>query len=398
MTKAAAQSVSVCLVSNTAWSIFNYRHGLLRALLAQGATVTVVAPPDRSVEALTKMGCAFQPLAVASKGTNPLRDLRTMWSLYRHYRRIRPDIVFHYTIKPNIFGTLAAALARVPSVAVTTGLGYVFLNAGMAATVAKRLYRLAFRFPREVWFLNPDDREAFERERLLAHPARARLLRGEGIDLDYFSPRPTVADALVRPQPQPFTFLLIGRLLWDKGVGEYIDAARRLREQFPHARWQLLGPVGVANPSAIDQADLDGWLGEGIVDYLGEAADVRPHIAAADCIVLPSYREGVPRTLLEAAAMSKPAIATRVPGCIEVIDAGQTGLLCEARDASALADAMVTMLRMPVAQRAQLGQAARAKAVAEFDQALVIARYFETVGRLTQYANAAPPDSAADAR
>jgi glycosyltransferase involved in cell wall biosynthesis len=297
-------------------------------------------------------------------------------ALFRLYRQIRPHVVFHYTIKPNIYGTLAAALARVPSVAVTTGLGYVFIQDSGAAHVAKKLYRLAFRFPREIWFLNNDDHEAFLRERLLAHPERARLLRGEGIDLQRFTP-------VTRAKSVPFTFILIGRLLWDKGVAEYVDAARALRTRFPQARWQLLGPVGVANPSAISRTDVERWQAEGVIEYLGTAGDVRPFIAAADCVVLPSYREGVPRTLLEAAAMARPIVATRVPGCVEVVDDGVTGFLCEARDAGDLADKMARIMSLDAAEYAAFGARARHKMVEEFDERVVIAHYFETLRRLT---------------
>nr|WP_284700855.1 glycosyltransferase family 4 protein [Robbsia betulipollinis] len=371
-----AAPLHICLVSNTAWSILNYRRGLLEALARAGARVTIVAPRDAAFAPLTAMGCTCVDLALASQGTRPVEDLRTLASLFRIYRRTRPDVVFHYTIKPNIYGTLAAALARVPSVAVTTGLGYVFLHASRAARIAQGLYRLAFRFPREVWFLNPDDRDAFLSRDLLVHPGRARLLRGEGVDLARFAVRPHAPDGR-------FRFLLIGRLLWDKGVGEFVDAARQLKARFPEACWQLLGPVGVANPSAISRAEVDAWCAEGLIDYLGEADDVRPHIAAADCIVLPSYREGVPRTLLEAAAMGRIAIATRVPGCVEVVEDGVNGILCEARSAQRLAEAMQRVLCLPAQQRKTMEDAARRKAEREFDEQVVIGAYQRTLDQVS---------------
>src|SRR5581483_9725820 len=157
----------------------------------------------------------------------------------------------------------------------------------------------------------------------------AKLLHGEGVDIQHFALTPL-------PQATQLTFVLIGRLLWDKGVGEYVEAARMLREHYPHAKFQLLGPVGVDNPSAITQSDIEGWCKEGIIEYLGEAHDVRPVIANADCVVLPSYREGVPRTLMEASAMGRPIVATDVPGCREVVDDGITGLLCEVKNAHSL--------------------------------------------------------------
>lgn len=186
----------ITLVCNTAWAIYTYRQGLIRELAARGVEVIVLAPRDRTFELLTAMGCRCIDLPVASKGTSPRDDLRMLWALFRHYRSIRPDIVFHYTIKPNIYGSIAAKLAGVNSVAVTTGLGYVFIQHSRAAQVAKMLYRFAFRFPREVWFLNRDDKAAFIDQDLLVHPERARLLHGEGVDLEQFAldhrPTPTI--------------------------------------------------------------------------------------------------------------------------------------------------------------------------------------------------------------
>lgn len=372
----ATTPLTVSLVCNTGFAIYTYRQGFIRMLVAKGVRVVVLAPRDRTFPLLEAMGCECIDLPVASKGTNPLHDLRTLAALYRHYRTIRPNVVFHYTIKANIYGSVAAWLARVPSIAVTTGLGYVFIQKSRAATIAKALYRFAFRFPREVWFLNRDDEQAFLRERLLAHPERARLLHGEGVDIDQFALTPL-------PRNERFTFVLIGRLLWDKGVGEYVEAARRLREGYPHARFQLLGPVGVDNPSAITQADIDGWIDEGAIEYLGEAHDVRPIIAAADCVVLPSYREGVPRTLMEASAMGRPIVATDVPGCREVVDDGVTGLLCEVKDAQSLSAKLAQILTMNEDARREMGLRGREKVMAEFDEALVIERYRQTLHALT---------------
>jgi glycosyltransferase involved in cell wall biosynthesis len=369
-------SLRITLVCNTAWAIYTYRQGLIRELVARGVEVTVLAPRDRTFDLLSAMGCRCIDLPVASKGTNPRDDLRTLWALYRRYRSIRPHIVFHYTIKPNIYGSIAAKLAGVDSVAVTTGLGYVFIQQSRAAQVAKKLYRFAFRFPREVWFLNRDDQAAFVDQKLLVHPERARLLHGEGVDLEQFAFTPL-------PDKPHFDFVLIGRLLWDKGVGEYVEAARRLRARYPQARFRLLGPVGVDNPSAITRDEVAAWEQEGVIEYLGEAHDVRPFIAAADCVVLPSYREGVPRTLMEASAMGRPIVATDVPGCREVVADGVNGLLCEVRNAQSLAERLAQMLDMSGAARRAMGERGRQKVAAEFDERVVIEKYKDLVRNLT---------------
>ena len=365
-----SRPLHVCLVCNTAWAIHTYRPGLINALLAHGARVTVLAPRDRTFAPLQALGVTCIDVPIASKGTNPLADLKTLVVLWRHYRALKPDMVFHYTIKPNIYGTIAAALARVKSIAVTTGLGYVFIQRSRAAQVAKRLYKMAFRFPREVWFLNPDDHRTFVDAGLLVHPERAYLLRSEGIDLDQFPLTPVVA------RDGGSVFILVGRLLWDKGVAEYVAAARAVKARYPQARFQLLGPVGVANPSAISQQEVEQWVAEGVVEWLGETDDVRPYLSAADCVVLPSYREGMPRTLLEASALGRPIVATRVPGCRDVVEDGVTGLLCEARNADDLAAKMLHMLEMTAQQRAHMGDLGRARMQAEFDERLIIQRYF----------------------
>jgi glycosyltransferase involved in cell wall biosynthesis len=379
-----AGALRIALVCNTAFAIYQYRQGLIRTLVARGVEVTVIAPRDRTTALLEQMGCRCVALHVASKGTNPRDDLRTLWSLYRLYRTIRPHIVFHYTIKPNIYGSIAAKLAGVDSVAVTTGLGYVFIQKSRAAQIAKRLYRFAFRFPREIWFLNQDDAAAFRDQNLLAHPERARLLHGEGVDLEQFAFTPLPDRGQTHENNQrAFSFVLIGRLLWDKGVGEYVEAARRLRVTHPHARFQLLGPVGVDNPSAISQAEVDAWVREGVIEYLGEAHDVRPLIAAADCVVLPSYREGVPRTLMEASAIGRPIVATDVPGCREVVADGVNGLLCEVRNVDSLAAKLAQMLDMSSGERRAMGERGRAKVAKEFDERGVVERYRNLVQQLT---------------
>jgi glycosyltransferase involved in cell wall biosynthesis len=370
----------IALVCNTAWAIYTYRRGLLRMLIERGVDVSVIAPRDRTFAPLEEMGCRCVELPVASKGTNPRDDLKTLAGLVREYRATRPHMVFHYTIKPNIYGSIAAKLAGVPSIAVTTGLGYVFIQKSRTASVAKRLYRFAFRFPREVWFLNQDDRQAFIDQDLLVHPERAQLLHGEGVDLgDYaYQPLPRA-----NPQTEGFFFILIGRLLWDKGVAEYVDAARQLREKYPYAHFQLLGPVGVDNPSAITLDEVQAWQREGVIDYLGEAQDVRAFIGNADCVVLPSYREGVPRTLMEASAMGRPIVATDVPGCREVVENGVTGLLCEVKSADSLAQQMEQMLLLDYAARAEMGVAGRAKVAREFDENVVVERYKGTIRAVT---------------
>jgi len=368
-----AGPLHLCLVSNTAWAIHMYRLGLLRSLLENGVRVTIVAPYDKTVDAMVALGAEHAHVPLAAKSVNPLRDMFTLLALWRVYRALKPDLIFHYTIKPNIYGSLAAKLAGIKSIAITTGLGYVFTRRSGAAQIAKLLYRFAFRFPREIWFLNADDRATFIERGLLAHPERSVLLPGEGIDPAHFPLAPLPAG---KPH---FDFILVARLLWFKGIGEYVAAAQRIKQRYPHARFRVLGPAGVANPDAIPLDELQRWVKEGTIEWLGATDDVRPFIGAADCVVLPSYTEGVPRVLMEASAMGRPIVASSIPGNRDVVQDGVTGLLCKVRDVDQLTAAMTRMLRMSVEQRTQMGLAGRRRIQAEFDERTIVARYFSTV-------------------
>ena len=366
---------TIIFISNTAFSIYNFRFGVMERLIADGCKVITVGPTDIYSAKLAAMGCQVIDMPMAAKGVNPREDLFLLGHLQRLYKSIKPDFIFHYTIKPNIYGSVAARLAGIPSIAVTTGLGYTFINDNWVARVARWLYKVAFLGPKEVWFLNEDDRQTFLRHRLVAAD-KAVLLHGEGVNTTHFYPQPApLADGKTR-------FLLVARMLWDKGVGEYVKAARQVRKQHPNAVFQLLGECGLPNPSVISREQMAGWEREGVIEYLGTTTDVRPYIASADCLVLPSfYREGVPRTLMEAAAMGKPLITTDNVGCRDVVIDGETGWLCPIKDAAALADCMVQLLAMPVADRQAMGMAGRRFIEQNFDEQKVVAHYLATLAR-----------------
>lgn len=362
----------LAFVANTAWSMFNFRHGLLSRLINDGYQLTIIAPHDEFSDKLQEMGCTVVHLPMEPKGTNPLQDLKLIQTLYRIYQQIAPDFIIHYTIKPNVYGSLSAKLAGVPSLAITTGLGYAFVNDNLVAKLAKLLYKFAFRYPQEVWFLNEDDRQVFLQHRLVCVD-KAVLLHGEGVNLTQFTP-------LAKPQPDDkFRFLLIARMLWDKGVGEFVEAARIIRERYPQAVFQLLGACGVANPSVIEREQLAKWEEEGVIEYLGSTSDVRPMIAQADCVVLPSYREGLPRTMIEAAAMAKPLIVTDSPGCRDVVLVGETGLMCPVKDPPALALCCEQIINMSACERDQMGHAGRTFMATTFDEKIVIEYYLATL-------------------
>jgi glycosyltransferase involved in cell wall biosynthesis len=283
-----------------------------------------------------------------------------------------------YTIKPNIYGSIAAQLLGIPVINNIAGLGAAFIDDSLVTRVARLLYRTALWRSSRVFFQNPHDHKLFVDARL-AHADVSDLLPGSGIAPAWSA----AAAAPVRADGAPFCFLLVGRMLVNKGVVEFADAARIVRRRFPDARFQLLGPLNEANPNRVPAHRIAAWQAEGLVEYLGAADDVRPYLRAADCVVLPSYREGVPRTLLEAAAMSRPIVATQVPGCVEVVEDGVNGFLCEARNAVDLARAMLDMASLPLARRQRMGAAGRQKVEEEFDEALVIGKYLEAIAEVT---------------
>lgn len=367
ITTEPAKNRRVLFVSNTAFSLYNFRHGVMRALLDAGYQVIALAPHDNYAEKLERMGVQYLESRMSPRGANPLEEISLFFRLFRQFRQLRPMAVFNYTIKPIVYGGLAARLVGVPSVAVVTGLGYAFLHRNWITRMARALLRLAFRFPREVWVINPDDGEALRQHRMVRQEQMKQLF-GEGVDLDHFRPAPWHDGAEVR-------FLLLARMLRDKGVMEFVEAARMLKPRHPQARFCLLGPVGVANPTAIGRETIDAWVSEGIVEYLGVTEEVRPHIAAADCVVLPSYREGVPRSLMEASAMARPIVTTDSPGCREVVEDGQTGYLCRVRDTLDLAHKLELLINLPRDARMAMGQRGNQLVKRKFDERRIIDIY-----------------------
>ena len=366
----------VVLTVNAAWNVLNFRRPLVEALVADGHKVTVLAPQDPSAAVLGDIGCRFVPLEMDRKGLDPRRDAALALRLRSHFAELAPDVVLGFTIKNNLYGALAARLLGVPFIPNVTGLGTAFLGGRLLGTLARTLYRIAFRGLPVVFFQNADDRDLFVSSRLV-RAEQARVLPGSGIDLAAFPAAPSAVDA------HPTRFLMIARLLRDKGVYEFVEAARILRQEGCHAEFALLGAAGSDNRTAVSEEDLAGWIAEGAIDHLGTLDDVRPTIAQSDCVVLPSYREGAPRTLIEGAAMARPAVATRVPGCTAVVDDGVTGLLCEARDARSLADAMARFAALDIDAQRRMGLAARAKMEREFAVDIVIARYRRAIAEAT---------------
>lgn len=334
------------LIAGFADSIVPFRGKLIGAMVSAGCEVHVAAPGLAALPGIaSRLGLPqgrLHDIPMARAGTNPLSDARTLVALYGLMRRIRPKAVLPYTIKPVIYGTLAAWLARVPCrFALVTGLGYAFTGEkqGAVKRLVHLLYRVAMARATKVFFQNPDDDRLFRDTGVLPGRVPSVVVNGSGVDISTF--------AVVHLPPPPSNFLLIARLLGDKGIREYADAARMIKKSYPGTRFLLVGWID-ENPDAICQAELDQWVREGVIEFLGKLPDVRQAIASATVYVLPSsYREGTPRTVLEAMAMGRPIITTDAPGCRETVIDGDNGFLVPVRSVDALVEAMLKFIEDP---------------------------------------------------
>lgn len=335
--------------------------------MAEGHEVHTIAPKDDYTPFLQEMGCIHHNVRMDSRGANPIKDSALIVELFSIYKKVKPDVVLHYTIKPNVYGTLAASLLGIPSINNVCGLGTVFLKKNLVSAIAMFLYKVSFRFAKKVFFQNPDDKKLFVENNLV--PAdKTDLVPGSGINLNHFVP-------FQFNRNKTFTFLMVSRLISDKGVFEYIDAIKNLKEKGFNARFQVLGAMDPEHKRGIATDKIQRWINEGTIEYLGTSHDVRQHLQQADCVVLPSYREGTPRTLLEAASVGKPIIATNVPGCNQVVEDNFNGLLCNLKDAQDLAVKMETMANMDNETLKQFGANGRSKMEKQFDENLVITKY-----------------------
>lgn len=375
------------LFANTDWYLYNFRRALALALRRAGYDVLLISPPGPYGDKLRAMGLRWEPLPMERRSLNPLREMALLWHLVRLLRRERPMLVHGFTIKCAVYGSLAARLAGVPArVNAVAGMGYVFTSSQMKARllrpVVRGLLRLALggRDARLI-LQNADDVELFQRAGLV-EPAHIRLIRGSGVDCRQFAEvsRTASGDGRLR-------VLLASRLLWDKGVAEYVAAIRQLRAQGRAIQALLAGTPDPGNPAAVPESTIRGWVDEGLVMWLGHVDDMVSLLGSVDVMVLPSYREGLPRTLVEAAACGLPLITTDVPGCREVVSDGIDGLLVPMGDSEALAQAIRRLQDKPEFARA-LGDAARTKARTQFDERIVIQRTLDVYAELRSSATA----------
>jgi len=375
------QTKTITICSNTSWYLYNFRMGLIRALQEQGYRIVLIAPKDNYSDRLEGLGCKHYHIDIDNKGTNPIEDTKLLYQFYQLLKTIKPDMVLIYTIKPNIYGSIVSKILNIPTINVIAGLGTVFLNNNLSSKVARWLYKLSFN-GNQVLFENEDDCKEFLAKKLV-RKSQTKLIPGSGINTEAF-----------QPKHSPFTnknlvFLLIARLIKDKGVIEYIEAIKSIRTKYPTIKFKILGSYYFGNPSSISEDEVNAWVDDGIIEYLGYTDAVLEEIEKADCIVLPSYREGLSRVLLEGASMSKPIITTDVTGCRDVVDDGENGYLVPPKDSKSLAVAIEKMIALSNKERIAMGQKGRLKVIKEFDEKIVIKHYLKVINQECQLAQKA---------
>jgi glycosyltransferase involved in cell wall biosynthesis len=361
----------IAVVVNNSWYAYNMRFNLALSFKDAGYDVVFICPYDKYSNKI-KQEFEYVDIKLNTKGTNPIEDLKTIHRYYKIYKDIKPDIILHYTVKPNIYGTFAASMLNIPTINNIAGLGTLFIKQNIITKIAKWLYKVSQKRATKIFFQNNDDFTMFVDEKLV-EKSKCDVLPGSGVDINKFVPCTKDDDGI-------FRFLIVSRMLWAKGIGEYVEAAKIIKEKYTNVEFQLLGFLDTASPTAISKEQMDIWVSDSLVNYIGTSDDVKIEIAKVDCMVLPSYyREGTPRTLLESAGMAKPIITTDNVGCRDVVDDGINGYLCEIRNSKDLADKMEMMINLSNDERKTMGDAGRDKIVKEFDEKIVINKYLESI-------------------
>ncbi|HIF9366954.1 TPA: glycosyltransferase family 4 protein [Photobacterium damselae] len=367
---------NIIISANTSWYLYNFRKNTILSLINKGYYVTTVAPKDSYSNKLELLGAKFIDISIDQSGTNPINDLKTLKKFNDIYSSNDYDVVLNFTPKNNIYSTLAAKNNNIKVINNIAGLGVLFINENLTSKIVRLLYKISQYKVDKIFFQNDDDKQLFLQYGLAKESITDRL-PGSGADLSRFELTPACDDGVVR-------FLLIARMLYDKGISHYVEAARELKAKYgDKVEFNLLGFLAVENPSSVSKEDMQKWVDEGIVNYLGVSDEVEKEIGKADCMVLPSYyREGVPKSLLEAGAMGKPIVTTDNVGCRETVDDGVNGYLCDVRSTSSLIECLDKMINHTHQERIEMGVRSREKIEREFDEKIVINKYLDAINVL----------------
>ncbi|MGL6115881.1 MAG: glycosyltransferase family 4 protein [Cetobacterium sp.] len=367
------QNKKILLSANNAFVIYNFRYGLMKELEKKGYEIIALAGDDGTSQNIKNEGWRYIELTIDRRGKNIINDLKLCYSYYKIYKKEKPNYILQFTIKPNIYGTLAAKLLGIPVINNVTGLGDMFSTNNLTSKIVKSLYKISFKYPKKVFFQNDDDLKIFLDSKLIDSKICGRI-PGSGVDIDKFKPlKKEIND-------KKFKFLFLGRINENKGVKLINEASKKLKYKYPDIEFQLLGKVYVEEQKHISKEELQKWEKESNIKYLGTSKDVRQEIKECDCILFPSYyREGVPRSLIEAAAMAKPIITTDNVGCRDIVNDKYNGFLAKPKDLDSLIEKIEKVLTISKVELNQLGINGRLKVEKEFDEKIVIQRYLEAI-------------------
>ncbi|BFN37899.1 glycosyltransferase family 4 protein [Fidelibacter multiformis] len=364
----------IAISINTAWNIYNFRLGLIKTLLNDGHDVFAVSPEDKYVDNLEKYGVKHFKVNINHKGTNPVEDLKLIKEYKKIFLKVQPDIILSYTIKPNIYGNLAVRKLGIPVINNVSGLGTLFIKKSLASYIGRFLYYIAFKKSNWVFFQNNADKDLFINSKLV-NRNNLSVLPGSGVNTTRFN--------FKRVSNKGKKFLFVGRLLKDKGIVEYMQAANNLSKKYADIVFKIVGELGYANKTAITQEELNEWLKNKQIKFIGKQDDMVKVLSDTDVMVLPSYREGLSKSLIEAASMNLPIVTTDVPGCREVVEHGKNGLLCKAKDTIDLQNKMEMIINLSQDERLKMGEEGRKIAENKYSEEIVINLYKAKIEELT---------------
>jgi len=368
--------MKILFVDNERWSQYNFRGFVIEELVKLGHEIVCLAPSDDNDKLIKKLGTKAVNINLDRKGINIFKDIYLLFQLFLIYRKEKPDLIFHYTIKPNIYGSIVAKFLKIKCISIIPGLGYTFLKKSPLTIIVKILYKISLKKVFLILVLNRDDKLELIKNNI-SSSNKIDILPSEGIDTKKFKP------LKMARKDKNIVFLMVARILWDKGFKEYVEAAKIIKQNYKNVEFRLLGPIDHGNPSAVKKEEVLKYHKNKTIDYLGTSQDIPNIIKECDCFVLPSYyREGIPRTLLEAAAMEKPIITTKSIGCKEVVDDGINGFLCNTRSSEDLVKKIEIFLNLAKDEKIIMGKKGRIKVMKEFDKEIVLKHYIEIIGNL----------------
>lgn len=366
--------MKILISANTVWNIYNFRLDLIKSLVSLGHEVIALAPKDDYVSFLEKSGIRCYNIKLNAKSTNPINDFSLLFQYYKNIKLLNPDIILSYTIKPNIYGNIAARLLKVPVINNISGLGTLFIQTSFATHVGKWLYKISLSSSKNVFFQNKYDLKLFIKNRIVKSKITS-IVPGSGVNVKKFQ--------CERASNKGAKFLFLGRLISDKGVFEYLNAAVSVLNNFPEKKFLLAGELGSNNNTAISKEQLKDFTENyRQINYLGKIDNTFSLLKSVDVVVLPSYREGLSKALIEAAAMNLPIITTNVPGCKDVVEHNFNGFICEVRSKLSLEKAIYNMINLTEKERLELGINGRKKIIKEFSSDIVTKIYISKINQI----------------